>query len=138
MGTYIDTDDMYAVYGQQNVIAWSDLTGGRTLDQTRVDAAINWAEKYVENVFRRSRYSVPFTVGSDGSYDVQLTGWMAVYAGDRLYKGRASRRGEERDDRTSAYIKETKREIQQVLGGQLELDAGTLRRPLPSGPIAIM
>lgn len=138
MGTYIDVDDLYDVYGEGNIVAWSDLSGGRTLDTTRVASAILWAEKMVENMFRRSRYSIPFTRGADGSYDVQLTNWMAVYAGDKLYKGRSARRGQEREDRTSTYLKDVKREMQQVLGGQLELDAGVRRSPTPSGPVAIM
>lgn len=135
---YITTQDIYNVFGEANVIAWSDLSGGRTLDEDRVTAAINWASKYVENRFRRSRYTIPFTIGSDGSYDYQLTSWVATLAGDWLYKARSSRRGQEQEDRTSRQVKDVKTEMAQVLGGQLELDAGMVSTPTPSGPIAIM
>ena len=136
--TYIVNSDLYNVYGQANITAWSDLTGGRTLDQDRIDAAIKWAEKYIENRFRRSRYSIPFTRGVDGEFDAQLKNWMATYAGDYLYRARVTRRGQEKDDRTSSLLKKADMEIKQVIGGQMLIDSGTIRTPIPGGPIAIM
>lgn len=137
MGRYVDNDDLYDVWGERNIITWSDLDGGRTLDQDRVDAAISWAEAYVENRFRRTRYAIPFTIGSAGDYDYQLKNWVASFAGDKLYKARSARRGAEEESRTSAVIKEVQKEMAQVLGGQLEIDAGKVRTPTPTAPFVV-
>jgi len=136
MATYIETSDLNNVFGTINIAAWSDLTGGRTADTTRIAAAIAWAEQKVENRFRRSRYEVPFAK-VDGAYDLALKHWMAILAGDWLYQSRNIRRGADDTDRTSALIEQVESEISEVLGGQSVLDAGLVDDTAPTGPIVV-
>lgn len=136
-GTYIDTPDLNNVFGTINIAAWSDLTGGKTADTTRIDAAIAWAETRVENRFRGSRYSVPFGQVS-GGYDSQLTHWMAVYAGNWLYQSRGIRTGKADADRTSALLEQMDEEINQVLGGQSRLNSGLIDSSAPTAPMVVM
>jgi hypothetical protein len=132
-GTYIDTDDLNNVFGTINIAAWSDLTGGRTADSIRIEAAIAYGEQRVENRFRRSRYVVPFAA-VDGGYDAALTYWMAVYAGDWLYQSRNIRRGAADTDRTSALLDRIEAEINEVLAGQSVLNAGLVSSSAPTAP----
>lgn len=136
MGTYISKTDVDNVFGDINVAAWSDLTGGRTADITRINAGIAWGEQKVENRFRRSRYIVPFGK-VDGAYDVTLTHWMAVYAGDWLYQSRRIRQGAADTDRTSALIEQVEDEIKGVLAGQSVLASGLVDSGAPTAPIVL-
>jgi len=135
-GTYIDADDLNNVYGTINIAAWSDLTGGKTADDDRIELAIAWAETRVENRFRGSRYSVPFS-REDGEYDSQLTHWMVVYAGNWLYQSRGIRTGKADADRTSALLEQMDEEINQVLGGSSRLNAGLVSSSAPTAPIVV-
>lgn len=132
-GTYIETADLNNVFGTINIAAWSDLTGGKTADTTRIDAAIAWAEQRVENRFRGTRYSVPFGQ-IDGEYDSQLKHWIAIYAGNWLYQSRGIRTGKADADRTSALLEQMDEEINQVLGGSSRLNAGLVSSSAPSAP----
>ena len=135
-GTYIEDTDLNNAWGTVNIAAWSDLTGGKTADDDRIDAAIAWAENRVENRFRRSRYEVPFGK-VDGEYDEQLKYWMAVYAGNWLYQSRGIRTGKADTDRTSAMVEQVDEEIQEVLGGQAVLNAGLVDSSAPSAPFVV-
>jgi len=135
-GTYISETDLDDLYGIKNITAWSDLEGGRSRDESRIQRAINYAESKVENLFRRSRYAVPF-VQQGGGFDLQLKHWMAAYAGDWMYMNRAIRRGEEEEDRDSAVISAVKAEISSILAGQGELNLGSRRAKMPNAAFVV-
>ena len=104
---------------------------------TRIAAAIAWAEKYVENRFRRqSIYQVPFVAGTSG-YDVQLTNWMAVLAGHWLYDSRQVRRRNDADGLTTSQMQRILNEMKEALAGQLTLDLGYKSEPMPDAPACV-
>jgi hypothetical protein len=136
-GTYISTSDLQDIYGTDNINAWSDLEGGRTQNDSRIQKAIDYAERYIQNKFARSRYSVPF-VTAGGPIDQQLTFWMAAYAGDWLYRLRSVRRGPEAEGRTSVIMDEVDSQIDSILAGQGELNLGVRRSNMPTAPFVVL
>jgi phage gp36-like protein len=133
---YITITDLYNEYGNTNIAAWSDLTGGQTVDTDRTDGAIEWAEKYVENKFRGSRYTVPFTAASS-TIDPVLTSWMAQLAGVWLYRTRTIRRGESDTERTSTIKKDVDDDMRMYLAGQARLDVALTPTPSTNAPSCI-
>jgi len=130
---YITISDINNVYGSTNVITWSDLTGGDTLDTTRVAAAIAYAERVADNKFRASRYQVPF-VATGGALDPQLVDWVAVMAGDWLYRSRKIRRNSDTEGQTSASLDRIREEMAEALAGQIKLGVAEKADPMPDAP----
>lgn len=94
MGLYIGQTDIESEWGTANVVQWSNLDGSTdSADATRVTAAINFAEGYVEGRFRGSRYQVPLSFGDDRSEAV-VKRIMATLAGEWLASHRAAVVGE--------------------------------------------
>ena len=138
MGTYIAWANIEAVFGADNVAAWSDLSGGQTADTGRITSAISWAEAWVEARFRRSEYAVPFVIVS-GTYDPLLIDWCANLAGYWLYRSRGvrrSRRGGE--DAGLDFVKDeydrVQSEIAQAIAGPLKLNLGLVASESPTAP----
>lgn len=134
--------DLNNVWGSDNVAAWSDLTGGGTADTSRISQAIAWADRRIDNRFRRqSRYVIPFTVGADGTYDDQLVDWSAVLAGDWLYRSRQVRRrrreGEDEAGLTSSHVARVMEEIDECLSNRSLIDASEKSNPMPDAPSCI-
>ena len=134
MASYIDQDDIENVYGSDNVVQWSNLTGANTVNSTRVTAAIDWAEAFVENRFRQSRYTVPFV--AVGTYDKMLIDWCAAYAGYWLYRSRQTRRrtGENQDQTKPQPVMDAESQINDVLAGAMDLDLELEGEPSPETP----
>ncbi len=133
---YITVTDINNVYGTDNVIAWSDLTGGDTLNTTRVTSAIAYAERYAENKFRASRYQVPFVI-TGSALDPQLVDWVAVMAGDWLYRSRQVRRKSDTEGQTTASIERIREEMSEALAGQIKLGVAEKADPMPDAPACI-
>jgi len=139
---YSTQSDLENFWGSDNIAAWSDLTGGKTADTTRIAAAIAYADKKIDNRFRRqSRYEVPFTTGTDGTYDDQLIDWSAGLAGDWLYRSRQVRRrvrdGEGDEGLTSSTVSRINTEIAAAVSNQIMLDASEKGSPMPDSPTLV-
>ncbi len=90
MGLYIAQSDIESEWGTDNVKQWSNLDGTTvTVDATRVAAAIDFAEGYVEGRLRTSRYRVPFSFLDTRSEGV-MKRLMATLAGEWLGSQRAA------------------------------------------------
>lgn len=90
MGLYIAQSDIESEWGTANVIQWSNLDGGTvSADATRVAAAIDYAEGYVEGRLRTARYRVPFSFLDTRSQGV-MKRLMATLAGEWLGSQRAA------------------------------------------------
>jgi len=133
MGSYISQTDIENIYGSDNVAAWSDLTGGDTADTTRIASSIAYAERYVDNKFRSSRYQVPF-VATGSTLDPQLVDWAASFAGDWLYRSRQIRRRIDTEGLTSAVVERVREEMAEALAGQIRLGVAEKADPMPSAP----
>lgn len=94
MGLYITQSDIENEWGTANVIQWSNLDGSTgSVDATRVAAAIDFAEGYVEGRLRTSRYRVPLSFNDTRSQGV-MKRIMATLAGEWLGSNRAAVVGE--------------------------------------------
>lgn len=92
MGRYIDQTDIENVFGAGNVALWSnvDSTTERSAEDTaRIALAIAYAENYVDDRFRGSRYAVPFVESASGGRAV-IDDMCAKIAGVWLYENRGS------------------------------------------------
>lgn len=118
---YITQDSIEAVFGQQNVITWSNLDGTNgEADTDAVAAAIAYAEAYVEGRFRPSGiYAIPFSPATDPV----LVNWCAVIAGIWLFQRRPNAGG---DASTSWQDKkdEVDREMSLYVSGSRRLSCG--------------
>lgn len=83
MADYIAQADIENVFGVDNVKIWSDLQGTGTLDSTRIDAAIAYAEEELNNRFRNGKYELPFAPVTN-----VIKYWAAAFAGLWLFDSR--------------------------------------------------
>jgi hypothetical protein len=86
-GTYISTSDVEDHYGVQSIAVWSNLDNDdAAANDSRVEAAINWAEQSVEDRLRDGRYQVPLS-GTSGTLHT-VKNWCAELAGWWLWSSR--------------------------------------------------
>lgn len=139
-GRYITSADLINQFGTTNINVWSDLDGAGTPNTTRLGLALAWGEAAVENRFRKSRYSVPFTPAGapGGGWDPMLTTWMAVMAGLWLYRNRRMRQGKTANDNTISDLAQSiGDEMNDVLAGKYDLALGVRRGDSPNAPFAV-
>lgn len=80
---YIVKSDIENLFGADNVLIWSDLSGEGSVDDSRIEQAIDWAEEHINNRFRDGRYRVPLTPVSQ-----TIKWWAAGLAGWWLFMSR--------------------------------------------------
>lgn len=80
MGNYILRVDIENLFGVDNVAAWSDLSGGGSVNDARVTLAITNAEAIIDDSFRDGRYAVPLVPAPTIAKD-----WAAKLAGTWLF-----------------------------------------------------
>lgn len=134
MGAYISQTDIENRFGTSTVAKWSQLEETtEAADTSRIATAIAWAEEFVENRFRGTRYAVPFTGTSK-----MLVDWCAVHAGVWLYSNRGSSAGAESADadRFNSMAVNANNEMQACLNGAMKLPLG-LARATPTVPVVV-
>ena len=132
---YAQTCDLNTRFGASNITAWSNLDNtSSNPDTNRIAAALGWASEYIDNRLRRSKYLTPLASNS-GSPLLQVTDWAAVLAGWWLYTSRGMR---DTDDAKLAKLEGLKSQvdpqIDELLNGQIEIDAQARTPAGPSGP----
>lgn len=137
MGYYISANDVYNKFGEDNIAIWSNLDNDTeaTVDTTRLNAAIEYAEEYVQDRFRNGRYQVPF-VATTGTLPRCIVDWMATKAGAWLYENRGTRDGSNNADwenRIAALTRNIDADIDSVLAGTRELQLAPTW-PTPTAP----
>ena len=134
-GTYINKDDLEAEFGESNIIVWSNkenTTG--TANNTAVQAAIDYAERYVEDRFRGSKYAVPF-VPKSGALTTVIH-WCIRLAGWKLYAARGLRDKDDEGNQLDGIKEDVNAEINSTLAGMRKLDV-ELYTATPSGPVVM-
>lgn len=107
-GIYIGSADVEAVWGVDNVARWSNLDNDdAAANERRIQAAIDTAERIINDRFTGSRYAVPLSATTDRLF--QVIDWAAKLAGVWLYQNRGIR---DEDDQTSGKMSATKIEVQ--------------------------
>lgn len=135
MANYITQSDIEDVFGQDNVITWSNLDNTTdTVNSTRVSAAIAYAEEHVDNRFRGGPYTIPF-VGTSGSTPEEVVNWCATLAGVWLYSTRGVDEDEGREGpRIENKAAKVEKDITRFLAGTRRLPA-QLSETRPTAPI---
>lgn len=104
---YITQTDIESLVGVTNVAVWSNLDNDDTsADTSRIDAAIEYGEDYVESRMRQ-KFAIPLTALS-GSFPASLKDLIVKMAAWWLYSSRGIKGGgsDEAGDRISAWRKE--------------------------------
>lgn len=126
MGAYITTADLNAEWGTENVVLWSNLDNtSASANTTRIAAAIDYAEGYVESRMRKLRYLVPFSFGSTGA-EALFKRLMSVFAGDWLASPRAAVVNDDLEatdlNQIQAKRKWAENQIDMINSGQMQPD----------------
>ena len=115
---YCAQSNIENLYGQDNVVKWSNLAGTTdAVDATRVAAAIAWADEQIDNRLRKTQYAIPFT-----TVPLMVLTWSATLAGWWLYKARGQRDTNEWN-KMEGERKDVYEELGQVAAGAINLDA---------------
>lgn len=137
-GYYCNLTDLYNIYGQQNIIIYSDVSNtdpsAASLDTTRVQAALDDADSSIDMAMLDGRYSVPLAMGPiarDKMKDI-----AATFAGYWLYKSRGIREDSTDGDKYSKMVAEAERKLALIKSGFYRLDCQA-RWPSPNVPTAI-
>ena len=137
-GRYADTCDLYNVFGQQNVNAWSDadanLNGSPNTD--RIQASFNYADSLIQSYFAQyGNFVVP--LNPIGVSIPLVARWSAVITGAYLYRSRGIRdEGDLTGDHLSRMEKDVWDEIRRF--SSLRLIQATNRWPTSGGPTVSM
>ena len=88
-GDYIDSADIYAVFGESNVGKWADLDNDADSVKiaARVNNAILWAENEINSRLRNSAYVLPLA-NADDEVPAEIVDVAANLAGVWLYENR--------------------------------------------------
>lgn len=135
-GTYCDRDDMGDVSGADNVTAWADRDNDQnaTTIVNSIQAAINWAEDFINAEFRDGPYPIPFS-----PVPTLVKNWAASLAVWKLYRGRGLRDSESEDSiagKMEAIYHDTRDEIDRAVTGTVRLQEA-LSDSRPTAPVIV-
>lgn len=137
MGTYINRSNVEAIFGTDNVATWSNLDNDDAqTNEARVDAAIAYAEGFIDDRFRSGKYAVPLVGNSTNALQTiknvaaQLAGWW-------LYRSRGLRDGETEDDKMTTHEVDANKVIDGFLSGRMKLNAA-LTKTQPTAPVVVI
>ena len=139
MGRYIVKSDVEDQFGIDNVIVWSDLSGTGSVDDNRINRAIDYAEDRIDDWFRGGRYAIPFVFSAGIPQTVKF--WASVYAGAWLYRSRGIR-DEDAGERINVLEKGeggvggVDGEIREYMANIRQLNAASTRSQ-PDAPVVV-
>lgn len=124
---YANRTDIEHLFGKANVQTWADLDndGDAQAIQDRIDTALAFADSFIDDRFRRSKYAVPLKPEAGATLD-QITDVAARLAGWWLY---ANRGQDEQDienrpyNRMDTHFRRAQRAIDRYLAGKDTLPA---------------
>lgn len=135
MGAYITAANLFTTFGERNVRTYADLDGDEDLSKidANIDAAITFAEAYVEDRLRDAQYEIPFASSgeSSGAFE-SLKYAIAEIAGCKLYIARGFRDNEVQENRMTGHREEAEKFLDRVASGQIRL--ALVRTEKPNSP----
>ncbi|RLC38156.1 hypothetical protein DRH27_02960 [Candidatus Falkowbacteria bacterium] len=132
MGTYISQSDVENVFGEDNVLVWSDLDASDSVDATRIATGIATAEEDVENRFRDGDYAIPFSSALSTIKD-----WCAKLAGLWLYECRPKRDSDTDDEYYAKMREQVDVDIDAYTSGQRRLNLTRADSGSPRAPVVV-
>ena len=120
-GRYIKSTDLENFFGFRNIITYSRLDGTETTrDGNRVQAAIDYAEDYVDDRLRNGPYVIPLPQAPSALKTI--IDIVVRIAGVWLYQSRGVRDDDE-NDKMQAHRDRAEEMLNMILSGQMKLDA---------------
>lgn len=136
MGNYISQSDIEDRYGVDNVAAWSNLDQDDSqTNAARVTSAIAYAEQYIDDRLRGSRYSLPLTGNSANALNTIKT-IAATVAGQWLYESRGMTKDAVIAEKMLINEDRIEKQLNGYLSGAMKLDAA-LAGSGPSAPVVV-
>ena len=127
--------DIEAVFGVGNVAEWANLEGsGTSTVDTRIAASIAYAEGFLGDRLRKSKYVVP--VSANGGSLTVIKNILAIYAGEWLYlsRGISNEAVIETLDNLKRWADDT---VSAYLNGTMEMDAQLSDTDMPDCPVVV-
>lgn len=120
---YTTADAIYGVFGRTNTRKWADTTGDMSEAEidARITAAIAWADAWIDDTLRCTRYQIPLQAESGGSLAV-IGDISAQLAGTWLYMSRGLRDGK-LDDRMGQIRADARQTLGLYARGAMRLGA---------------
>ena len=130
VGSYIDQSDIENIFGEDNIVKWSNLDNDNlTADTSRIQKGIDWAETYTEDSFRGGRYAVPFSSATKSLIDI-----IARLAGIWLYQSRGRTDENEESNKLAVMREQMDSEIALIMSGTKILAIAASRSDTPNSP----
>lgn len=134
-GVYANSGDIINLFGEDNVIAWSNLDNTVTdaIDSVRTQTALTYADSEIDNFFRDGPYTVPLSVGSGVA---TVTNWAAVIAGVWLYNNRGQATEGQAANQYQQMLAGVRSQMALYKGGTLRLNAARVFGGVSNAPAA--
>jgi len=120
---YASVVDMFNIYGEQNIIRWSDTDNSEVLNEGRVNWALEQANVQIDGRLTESVYDeyIPFGTVEDGNVPPLIKLMAATLAGLMLFDTRRVIDTRDSSDQISQQRKNYNNWIGQIFRGQLKL-----------------
>jgi len=137
-GYYTTLQEMYNIFGVQNIIVFSDMNNtdplNSTLDTIRVYNALEYADNEINMILLDGPYTIPLSLSPITSSTMRYI--AAIFAGEWLYRSRGIREESVEGNKYLREVKESRRKLQLIKGGMYRIDAAR-RWPTPSAPFGM-
>ena len=132
-GIYADQADIENVFGEENVKKWSNLDNSAdSANTTRIGEGLTWADSFINDSFRESRWALPLALG--GTTPAVVKDWAAKLAGIWLYQNRGTRDTNDEGTKYQDMEDDVKADIQMYTAGvrTFAADVGDTHATAPS------
>lgn len=130
---YASQTNMENLYGEDNILTWSNIDNtGTTANTTRINAGLAYADKYIDDRFRNSKWHVPFSPAPE-----LVKQWAATLASYWIYKSRGLRDATEMTNKLRDDLDKVDTEIAEYLAGIRDFDYQQIslsESPMPTAP----
>jgi phage gp36-like protein len=134
-GYYATQDDVENRFGIDNIRIWSQLDNTvETADETRIQAALDYADAYINAFFRGSQYAAPLVFATGG--DVAKV-WAATIAGEWLFRSRVVPEGDDKALAIAQMLERVTDDMAQCRGGMKRLDAAVADSDMPTCAVVV-
>jgi phage gp36-like protein len=110
---YSTRTDLENKFGVDNILKWSDIECNGSVDASRIALAITTADEDIDDRFRATRYSLPFS-----PVPRKVSEWSAVLAGIWLFDSRPEFRETDKVEAFAIIRENVDKEIDDYVSGK--------------------
>ena len=140
--SYSTESDLQELVGEATLVKWSNPDGAATtVNSARVTTAITEADAQIDQLFRGSKYVIPFVTSDDGDL-ATLRRWSTGLASTILATPRRILAGADGGKKAEKQGQNTleqqvRAEMRSVIAGIRQLNASLVSTSVPSAPVVI-